>query len=186
MYDQLQGDTATGQYRVEQDGDRCELWLLQKQGCQHTEASGGVRVELAAPSRHVESAIGGDSVSERYGQAGIQDAGLRIRVPGDAAQGRHAEPVLAGIHGEEPTVRGCAVPVHTVQQVLWRIRRQTQRHHASEPQARGDHAGGLGRGYRRSHRQHHREVLDVYVFVAVLPYSGYGYVEGFFSMNQEC
>ena len=30
------------------------------------------------------------------------------------------------------------------------------------------------------------EILDVYVFVAVLPYSGYGYVEGFFSMNQEC
>ena len=29
------------------------------------------------------------------------------------------------------------------------------------------------------------EILDVYVFVAVLPYSGYGYVEGFFSMNQE-
>lgn len=30
------------------------------------------------------------------------------------------------------------------------------------------------------------EILDVYMFVAVLPYSGYGYVEGFFSMNQEC
>ena len=26
----------------------------------------------------------------------------------------------------------------------------------------------------------------MYVFVAVLPYSGFGYVEGFFSMNQEC
>ena len=26
----------------------------------------------------------------------------------------------------------------------------------------------------------------VYVFVATLPYSGYSYVEGFFSMDQEC
>lgn len=30
------------------------------------------------------------------------------------------------------------------------------------------------------------EVIPVYVFVATLPYSGYSYVEGFFSMNQEC
>ena len=30
------------------------------------------------------------------------------------------------------------------------------------------------------------EILAVYLFVAVLPYSGYGYVEGFFSMNQKC
>ena len=28
--------------------------------------------------------------------------------------------------------------------------------------------------------------IPVYVFVATLPYSGYSYVEGFFSMNQEC
>ena len=30
------------------------------------------------------------------------------------------------------------------------------------------------------------EGIPVYVFVAVLPYSGYAYVEGFFSMDQEC
>ena len=30
------------------------------------------------------------------------------------------------------------------------------------------------------------ENIPVYVFVATLPYSGYSYVEGFFSMNQEC
>lgn len=30
------------------------------------------------------------------------------------------------------------------------------------------------------------EKIPVYVFVATLPYSGYPYVEGFFSMNQEC
>lgn len=30
------------------------------------------------------------------------------------------------------------------------------------------------------------EKIPVYVFVATLPYSGYSYVEGFFSMNQEC
>ena len=30
------------------------------------------------------------------------------------------------------------------------------------------------------------ETIPVYVFVAVLPYSGYSYVEGFFSMDQEC
>lgn len=30
------------------------------------------------------------------------------------------------------------------------------------------------------------EEIPVYVFVATLPYSGYSYVEGFFSMNQEC
>lgn len=148
MYDQLQGDTATGQYRVKQDGDRRELWLLQEHGCRCAEASGGVRAELAASGRHVGLAAGRDSVSERCGQAGIQDAGLRIRISGDAVQGRHAEPALAGIRGEVPAVRGYAVPVHAVQQVLRRIRRQTQRHHASEPQARGDHAGGLGRGYR--------------------------------------
>lgn len=53
MYDQLQGDTATGQYRFEQDGDRCELRLLQEHGCQHTEASGGVRAELATSCGHV-------------------------------------------------------------------------------------------------------------------------------------
>lgn len=153
MYDQLQGDTATGQYRVEQDGDRCELWLLQEHGCQHAEASSGVRAELAASDGHVGSAVGGDSVSERCGQAGIQDAGLRIRIQGDAAQGRHAEPALAGIRGEVPAVRRCAVPVHAVQQVLRRILRQAQRYHASEPQARGDHAGKLGQGYvfGRSH-----------------------------------
>ena len=29
------------------------------------------------------------------------------------------------------------------------------------------------------------EVLPAYVFVATLPYSGYSYVEAFFSMNQE-
>lgn len=29
------------------------------------------------------------------------------------------------------------------------------------------------------------EIIPVYVFVATLPYSGYSYVEGFFSMNQE-
>jgi len=28
--------------------------------------------------------------------------------------------------------------------------------------------------------------IPVYVFVATLPYSGYSYVEGFFSMNQDC
>ena len=76
MYDQLQGDTATGQYRVEQDGDRRELRLLQEHSCQHAEASGGMRAELAASGGHVGSVSGGDSVSERCGQAGIQDAGL--------------------------------------------------------------------------------------------------------------
>ena len=30
------------------------------------------------------------------------------------------------------------------------------------------------------------ELIPVYVFVATLPYSGYSYVEGFFSMNQDC
>lgn len=30
------------------------------------------------------------------------------------------------------------------------------------------------------------ELIPVYVFVAALPYSGYCYVEAFFSMNQEC
>ena len=30
------------------------------------------------------------------------------------------------------------------------------------------------------------EAISVYVFVATLPYSGYSYVEAFFSMNQEC
>ncbi len=30
------------------------------------------------------------------------------------------------------------------------------------------------------------EAIPVYVFVATLPYSGYSYVEAFFSMNQEC
>ena len=30
------------------------------------------------------------------------------------------------------------------------------------------------------------EPIKVYVFVATLPYSGYSYVEGFFSVNQEC
>lgn len=30
------------------------------------------------------------------------------------------------------------------------------------------------------------EVIKAYVFVAVLPYSGYAYVEAFFSMNEEC
>lgn len=30
------------------------------------------------------------------------------------------------------------------------------------------------------------EMIPVYVFAAVLPYSGYAYVEGFFSMDQEC
>ena len=30
------------------------------------------------------------------------------------------------------------------------------------------------------------EVIPAYVFVATLPYSGYSYVEAFFSMNQEC
>lgn len=30
------------------------------------------------------------------------------------------------------------------------------------------------------------EPIPVYVFVAALPYSGYSYVEGFFSMDQEC
>lgn len=30
------------------------------------------------------------------------------------------------------------------------------------------------------------EFIKVYVFVATLPYSGYSYVEGFFSMDQEC
>jgi transposase len=30
------------------------------------------------------------------------------------------------------------------------------------------------------------KAIPVYVFVAVLPYSGYAYVEGFFSMNLEC
>jgi len=30
------------------------------------------------------------------------------------------------------------------------------------------------------------ETLPAYVFVATLPYSGYSYVEAFFSMNQEC
>ena len=30
------------------------------------------------------------------------------------------------------------------------------------------------------------ELIKVYVFVATLPFSGYSYVEGFFSMNQEC
>ena len=29
------------------------------------------------------------------------------------------------------------------------------------------------------------EMIPVYVFVATLPYSGYSYVEAFFSMNQE-
>ena len=29
------------------------------------------------------------------------------------------------------------------------------------------------------------EFIKVYVFVATLPYSGYSYVEGFFSMTQE-
>ena len=30
------------------------------------------------------------------------------------------------------------------------------------------------------------EAIPAYVFVATLPYSGYSYVEAFFSMNQEC
>lgn len=30
------------------------------------------------------------------------------------------------------------------------------------------------------------EIIPAYVFVATLPYSGYAYVEAFFSMNQEC
>lgn len=30
------------------------------------------------------------------------------------------------------------------------------------------------------------EAIPAYVFVAVLPYSGYAYVEAFFSMNEEC
>lgn len=30
------------------------------------------------------------------------------------------------------------------------------------------------------------EIIPVYLFVASLPYSGYAYVEAFFSMNQEC
>ena len=30
------------------------------------------------------------------------------------------------------------------------------------------------------------ELIPVYVFVAVLPYSSYAYVEGFFSMDQQC
>ena len=30
------------------------------------------------------------------------------------------------------------------------------------------------------------EVIPAYVFVASLPYSGYAYVEAFFSMNEEC
>jgi len=30
------------------------------------------------------------------------------------------------------------------------------------------------------------EIIDVYIFVAALPYSGYGYVEGFLYQNQEC
>ena len=30
------------------------------------------------------------------------------------------------------------------------------------------------------------EAIPAYVFVATLPFSGYSYVEAFFSMNQEC
>ena len=30
------------------------------------------------------------------------------------------------------------------------------------------------------------EIIDAYIFVAALPYSGYGYVEAFLSMNKEC
>ena len=82
MYDQLQGDTATGQYRVEQDGDRRELRLLQEHGCRCTEASGRVRAELAASGGHVGSATGRDPVSKRCREAGIECAGLRICVPG--------------------------------------------------------------------------------------------------------
>ena len=119
MYDQLQGDTATGQYRVEQDGDRRELWLLEEHRRWHAEASGGMRAELATSGGPVGSEAGGDPVSERRGEAGIQDAGLRIRVPGDAAQGRHAEPALAGIRGEVPAVRRCAMPPNHRQYSQW-------------------------------------------------------------------
>ena len=85
MYDQLQGDTATGQYRVKQDVDRRELRLLQEHDCRRAEASVGVRAELVASGGHVRSATGRDSVSERRGEAGIQDAGLCVRIPGDVA-----------------------------------------------------------------------------------------------------
>lgn len=82
MYDQLQGDTATGQYRVEQDGDCRELRLLQEHRRRCVEASGRVQAELAASGGHVGSATGRDPVSKRCREAGIQDAGLRICVPG--------------------------------------------------------------------------------------------------------
>lgn len=68
MYDQIQGDTAAGLYRVEQDGDCRKLWLLQEHRFQYVAACGRVRDELVTPSRHVGPTAYWNSVSEYCGQ----------------------------------------------------------------------------------------------------------------------
>ena len=55
---------------------------------------------------------------------------------------------------------------------------KTKSHHAPGTQARRDHAGGLGRPDAALVTQDTGERLDAYLFVAVLPYSGYAYTEG--------
>ena len=77
-----------------------------------------------------------------------------------------------------------SVPVRAIQQVLCRLSGQNECHHAFESQAgeimQVDWAGDTAAVIDTDTG----EIIPTYVFVAMLPFSGYSYVEGFFSMSR--
>lgn len=70
----------------------------------------------------------------------------------DAAERHHLEFAVARVLRSLLRSGRTSVSADAVQEILPRLHRRDKRHHAPESQARGSHAGRLGRRYRFRHR----------------------------------
>ena len=128
-HDQLPRDPAAAQPGTEQNGDSRKHGLLQKHRHKRHPTRRSLWSVVPASRRTIGQAACRNAVSGSS-KAGIQDARLCIRPQGTAEGRRHAEPAVAGILRSLPQCRRASVSVHTIQQVLQRLRCQNQRHHA--------------------------------------------------------
>ena len=76
------------------------------------------------------------AVSPSHGQRSMPYAGLWIFPPGNAGKQCHTKFAEGGILRTEPGRSPDPIPVHTVQQVLFRLCQGSQSHYAPESQAR--------------------------------------------------
>ena len=145
-----------------------------------------MQLNMAVTGIAVGQSLGRKTVSKRCRETCFQNAGLRVCSPGTPEKRRYTESAVAEYcdacrsSGELPYQ---STQFNKYYNDFLMVRNATMHlNHKPGEIMQVDWAGDTATVVDTDTG----EAIRAYVFVATLPFSGYSYVEAFFSMNQEC